>query len=111
MPRCRKPVKRVWDLVVTNVALAGTPAHDGALIYLPSDDGLHLVSATSGRAVRRYPLRQPVRSAPVVLGGAVIWGATDGTVYGVGAGHGMEKLYETVGRGVKDCRRARVRRR
>lgn len=85
-----------WRLTVTNAPFGGTPADDGLLIYLPADDGLHLISAEAGRAVRRYPTRLPVRSAPVVLDGALLFGCTDGNVYGaVGNGRGLEKLYET----------------
>jgi hypothetical protein len=46
-------------------------------------------------AVRRYSLRRPVRSAPVVAGNAVFFGATDGTVYGVDTGRSLQHLYET----------------
>jgi outer membrane protein assembly factor BamB len=84
-----------WNLAVTNSPLAGTPAHDGTLLYLPADDGVHLVSAQTGRAVRRYPTRLPVRSAPVVLGTAVFFGATDGVVWGAMPGRTLERLYET----------------
>lgn len=84
-----------WNLAVTNSPLGGTPAHDGTLLYLPADDGVHLVSAQTGRAVRRYPSRLPVRSAPVVLGTAVFFGATDGVVWGALPGKTLERLYET----------------
>jgi len=85
----------LWRLAVTNAPLAGTPAYDGALLYLPADDGVHLISAQAGRAVRRYPARLPVRSAPVVLeGGTVLFGATDGAVYGAQPGRSLERLYE-----------------
>ncbi len=85
----------LWSLPVTNAPFAGTPAHDGTLLYLPADDGLHLVGAGAGRAVRRYPTRLPVRSAPVIAGGTLFFGGTDGTVYGAAAGRPLEKLYET----------------
>jgi outer membrane protein assembly factor BamB len=87
--------EETWRLTVTNAPFGGTPAHDGLLVYLPADDGLHLVSAGTGRAVRRHPTLQPVRSAPVVLDGALLFGSTDGNVYGAPAGRGLEKLYET----------------
>jgi outer membrane protein assembly factor BamB len=87
--------REVWRLAVTNSPLAGTPATDGTLLYLPADDGLHLVSAAGGRAVRRYPSRLPVRSAPVVAGGTLLFAATDGNVYGAAPGRPLEKLYET----------------
>ncbi len=85
-----------WQAVATSAPLAGTPAHDGTLIYLPGDDGLHIVSASQGRAVRRYGLARPVRSAPIVVGGTLFFGATDGRVYGVEAGRSqLQTLYET----------------
>jgi outer membrane protein assembly factor BamB len=85
-----------WQTAATSAPLAGTPAHDGTLIYLPGDDGLHLVSAAQGRAVRRYGLARPVRSAPVVAGGTLFFGATDGRVYGVEANRSqLQTLYET----------------
>ncbi len=84
-----------WSLAVTNSPFAGTPAHDGTLLYLPADDGVHLVSSQTGRAVRRYPTRLPVRSAPVVLGTSVFFGATDGVVWGAMPGRTLERLYET----------------
>lgn len=83
-----------WRLAVTNSPFAGTPAHDGTLLYLPADDGVHLVSA-AGKAVRRYPLRRPVRSAPVIAGGTLFFAATDGNVYGAESGRGLENLYQT----------------
>lgn len=85
----------VWRLAVTNAPFAGTPAHDGALLYLPADDGVHLVGST-GRAVRRYGLRQPVRSAPIVSGGTLFFASQDGNVYGVENGRALQApLYET----------------
>lgn len=87
--------KELWQVEVTNAVLAGTPACDGSLLYLPGDDGVHLVSAAMGRAVRRYPSRRPVRAAPVVLGGNLFFGVTDGDVYGAAPGKTMERLYET----------------
>ena len=48
-----------------------------------------------GRAVRRYPTRRPVRSSPVVLGGTLLFGVTDGDVYGAAPGKTLERLYET----------------
>ncbi len=85
----------VWRLAVTNAPLSGTPACDGALLYVPADDGLHVVSATSGRAVRRFGARRPVRASPVVTAnGTVFWGATDGAIYGVRGGGVAETLYE-----------------
>jgi outer membrane protein assembly factor BamB len=89
----------VWRVAVTNAACAGTPAHDGTLLYVPADDGVHLVSA-AGRPVRRYGLKRPVRAAPVVSDGTVLFGATDGAVYGAGAsGRSLQVLYETGGAG------------
>ena len=85
----------IWRLTVTNAPFSGTPACDGTLLYLPAEDGLHLVSAAAGRAVRRYPLRLPVRSAPIIAGGTLLFGCLDGTVYGAAAGRNLEKLYET----------------
>lgn len=87
-----------WRVAVTGAPLAGTPAHDGSLLYLPADDGLHLVGGAQGRAVRRFGLPRPVRAAPVVVGGTLFFGATDGRVYGVEAGRsGLQTLYETTG--------------
>ncbi|MBC8136210.1 MAG: PQQ-binding-like beta-propeller repeat protein [Fibrella sp.] len=84
-----------WRLAVTNAPLSGTPACDGALLYVPADDGLHVVSATTGRAVRRFGARRPVRASPVVAAnGTVFWGATDGAIYGVRGGGVAESLYE-----------------
>ncbi|MBC7807272.1 MAG: PQQ-like beta-propeller repeat protein [Akkermansiaceae bacterium] len=84
-----------WRLAVTNAPLSGTPACDGALLYVPADDGLHVVSATTGRAVRRFGARRPVRASPVVAAnGTVFWGATDGAIYGVRGGGVAETLYE-----------------
>jgi outer membrane protein assembly factor BamB len=89
----------IWRTSVTNAPLGGTPAHDGTLVYLPADDGLHLVAAQTGRAVRRYPLRAPVRAAPIVANGALFFGASDGNIWGAGGGRPLEKLYETGGAG------------
>ena len=86
--------EQIWRMAVTNTPFGGTPAHDGSLLYLPADDGLHLVS-DAGRAVRRYPSRLPVRSAPVVAGGTLFFAASDGNVYGTQSGRPLEKLYET----------------
>ncbi len=97
---CRDAVtgQEEWNLAVTNAPLAGTPACDATLLYLPADDGLHLVS-TAGRSVRRYPTRLPVRAAPIVAGGTLFFGCADGAVYGAGAGKPLEKLYETASTG------------
>jgi len=40
-------------------------------------------------------VRRPVRSAPVVIGGALFFGGTDGNIYGVEAGRTLENLYQT----------------
>lgn len=85
----------IWQVEVTNAALGGTPACDGGLLYLPADDGVHLVSAAMGRAVRRYPTRRPIRSAPLVIGGAIVFGSSDGDIYSAVPGKTLEKLYET----------------
>jgi outer membrane protein assembly factor BamB len=85
----------VWRISVTNAPFTGTPAHDGTLLYLPANDGLHLISAGAGRAVRRYPTRLPVRSAPVIAGGTLFFGVMDGNIYGTAGGRPLEKLYET----------------
>jgi outer membrane protein assembly factor BamB len=87
--------KELWQVEVTNTALSGTPACDGSLLYVPAEDGIHLVSAAMGRAVRRYPTRRPVRSSPVVMGGSLIFGVTDGDIYGASSGKTMERIYET----------------
>lgn len=87
--------KELWQVEVTSVALSGTPACDGSLLYLPGEDGVHLVSAALGRAVRRYPTRRPVRSSPVVIAGSLLFGVTDGDIYGAAPGRTMERLYET----------------
>ena len=87
--------QELWQVEVTNTALSGTPACDGSLLYAPAEDGIHLVSAAMGRAVRRYPTRRPVRSSPVVLGGTLLFGVTDGDVYGAAPGKTLERLYET----------------
>ncbi len=84
----------VWRVAVTGVPFGGTPAHDGTLLYAPADDGMHLVSG-QGRAVRRYGVRRPVRAAPVVAGGVLVFRATDGAVYGVAASRSLQTLYET----------------
>ena len=91
--------KEVWRLAVTGAPFSGTPASDGVLIYLPAEDGLHLVSAEAGRAVRRYPVRLPVRSAPIVAGGTLLFGSMDGVIYGAAAGRNLERLYETAAAG------------
>ena len=93
--------EEIWQLAVTSSPLAGTPACDGELLYLPADDGLHLVAAERGQSVRRYPLRQPVRSSPIVVGGTLFFGATDGVLYGALPGHGLERLYETASAGAQ----------
>ena len=85
----------LWEAAVTNSPFSGTPACDGTLLYLPADDGLHIVSAPAGRAVRRYGLRRPVRSAPVLIGGTLYFGGTDGVVYSVDGGRTPERAYET----------------
>jgi len=87
--------EELWNLSVTNAPFSGTPACDGTLLYLPADDGLHIVSAPAGRAVRRYGMRRPVRGAPAVVGGTLFFGALDGNVYGVEGGRTLEKAYET----------------
>ncbi len=84
----------IWRVTVTSAVLGGTPAHDGTLLYVPADDGVHLVS-NAGRAVRRYGLGRPVRGMPVVVGGVLFFGATDGRVYGVDAARSLQTLYET----------------
>ena len=92
--------ERRWQVAVTGSPFGGTPAHDGTLLYLPADDGLHLVSSGAGRAVRRYGLGRPVRSAPVVVGGTLFFGATDGRIYGAeGGGRALQTLYEAGGVG------------
>jgi len=91
--------EEVWRVAVTNSPFSGTPAHDGTLLYMPANDGLHLFSGVAGKAVRRYPLRMPIRSAPIIAGGTLYFGATDGNIYGASAGRGLEKLYETTGVG------------
>lgn len=92
---------QVWQMAVTNAPFSGTPAHDGTLIYMPANDGLHLFSASAGKPVRRYPMKMPIRSAPVVLGGTLFFGATDGNIYGAVAGRPLERIYETVGIGAQ----------
>lgn len=87
--------KEIWKVEVTNTALSGTPACDGSLLYIPAEDGVHLVSAAMGRAVRRYPTRRPVRSSPVVVHGTLLFGGTDGDLYGASPGKTLERLYET----------------
>jgi outer membrane protein assembly factor BamB len=93
--------EQIWALSVTNSPFGGTPACDGALLYLPADDGVHLVAAASGRAVRRHPVRQPVRAAPILAGGTLFFGATDGSLYGAPAGRPLERLYETATNGAQ----------
>ncbi|MBC8143811.1 MAG: PQQ-binding-like beta-propeller repeat protein, partial [Armatimonadetes bacterium] len=84
-----------WQLPVTNAPLSGTPACDGVSVYVPADDGLHVVSASTGRSVRRFGGKRPVRSSPVVTaGGTVFWGATDGAIYGVRGNSPAEPLYD-----------------
>lgn len=85
----------VWRFAVTNAPLTGTPAVSESLLHLPAGDGLHLVSAATGRAVRRYGSLRPLRSAPVVLGGTILYGSTDGSIWGIPPGKNPEKLYET----------------
>jgi len=89
----------VWSLAVTNAPFSGTPACDGTLLYLPAGDGLHIVSVGSGKAVKRLPSPRPIRSAPVVSGNTLFYGSTDGNVYAVEAGRGMESAYQTGGVG------------
>ena len=85
----------LWQLAVTNAPLSGTPACDGTLLYIPADDGLHVVSVSTGRAVRRFGAKRPVRASPVVTaGGTVFWGGTDGAIYGVRGGGVAEPLYD-----------------
>lgn len=83
-----------WRLAVTSAPFAGMPACDGTLLYAPADDGVHLVSL-AGRAVRRFGLRRPVRSAPIISGGGLFFAGTDGNVYGVDAGRSLATLYES----------------
>lgn len=85
----------LWQFAVTNAPLTGTPAVSESLLHLPAGDGLHLVSAATGRSVRRYGSLRPLRSAPVVLGGVIFYGSTDGNVWGIAPGKTPEKLYET----------------
>ena len=86
--------ERMWQFTVTNAPLSGTPACDGTLLYVPADDGLHVVSASAGRSVRRFGARRPVRASPVVTAdNTVFWGGTDGTVYGARGGGAAETLY------------------
>lgn len=90
-----KTGEMVWRLPVTNAPLSGTPACDGTLLYVPADDGMHVVSTTTGRSVRRFGARRPVRASPVVAAnGTVFWGATDGAIYGARGGGIAETLYE-----------------
>ena len=91
----------VWHHTVTNSPFVGTPAHDGTLLYMPANDGLHLFSAAAGKPVRRYPMKMPIRSAPIVAGGTLFFAATDGNIYGALAGRPLEKLYETTGIGAQ----------
>ena len=84
-----------WSLPVTNAPFGGTPACDGTLLYLPAGDGLHLVSCATGQAVRRYHSRYAIRSAPLLLGDAIVYGSTDGNIYGANAARTPEKQYET----------------
>ncbi len=84
-----------WQLSVTNAPLSGTPVCDGVSVYVPADDGLHVVSASTGRSVRRFGGKRPVRASPVVTaGGTVFWGATDGAIYGVRGNSPAEPLYD-----------------
>jgi outer membrane protein assembly factor BamB len=89
----------VWRVGVSRSPCGGTPAHDGTLLYVPADDGLHLVSSGAGRAVRRYGLPRPVRAAPIVSARGVFFGTTEGSVYGLDTGSGgpraLHLLYET----------------
>lgn len=85
----------LWRFTVTSAPFTGTPAATETLLHLPASDGLHLVSAATGRAVRRYGSLRPLRSAPVLSGGTVFYGSTDGNVYGIAPGKSPEKLYET----------------
>ena len=87
--------EKKWNLPVTNAPFGGTPACDGTLLYLPAGDGLHLVSCATGQAVRRYHSRYAVRSAPLLLGDKLVYGSTDGNVYGANAARTPEKQYET----------------
>ncbi len=87
--------QKKWSLSVTNAPFGGTPACDQTLLYLPAGDGLHLVSKTTGQAVRRYHSRYAIRSAPLLLGDTIVYGSTDGNVYGGSAARAPEKQYET----------------
>jgi outer membrane protein assembly factor BamB len=88
-----------WETDAVAAEIYGTPACDGTLLYLPAADGLHLLSVATGRAVRRYGTVRPIRSAPVVLGGTVFVGVTDGSVYAALPGRPLERVYETGGIG------------
>lgn len=87
--------EKKWSLPVTNAPFGGTPACDGTLLYLPAGDGLHLVSMATGQAVRRYHGRFALRSAPLLIGDTLVYGSTDGDVYGGNAARTPEKQYET----------------
>jgi outer membrane protein assembly factor BamB len=92
---------QIWQMAVTNAPFSGTPAHDGTLLYMPANDGLHLFSAVAGKPVRRYPLKMPIRSAPVVMGGTLFFGATDGNIYAAASGRPLDRAYETSGIGAQ----------
>jgi outer membrane protein assembly factor BamB len=91
----------IWEATLTNAGLSGTPATDGGLLVVPADDGLHFVSTSGGRSVRRYQTHRPLRSAPILLGGTVFFGGTDGIIYSATAGRALESLYEVGGIGAQ----------
>ena len=87
--------KEIWSVSLTNGPIAGTPACDGTLLYLPAHDGLHIINAATGKAIRRHPTPRPVRASPVLLEGTVFYAVGDGNVYGMEAGKSPERIYET----------------
>ncbi len=71
------------------VAVYGTPAADGDLVYVGGYDGrVYTVNSTSGYRERVYPPDgnlEPIVSGLVVSGGRVYFGCNDGKVYALGA--------------------------
>jgi outer membrane protein assembly factor BamB len=87
--------EEIWQVDVTTGPFPGTPASDGTLLYLPAHDGLHVINAATGKAIRRHSAPRPVRSSPVLLDGAIFFAVSDGNVYGMETGKSPERIYET----------------
>ena len=76
------------DCVASSPSIAEGLGHPlRGLIYFGSDDGnLYVLNKDTGELVRSFatPSGKPVRTSPVLWGGAVYFGDTDGNVYSWG---------------------------